>query len=122
MKHGDLGITPRRNADLLIATYCIETGTHLLHDFGGASAASSFLGGSQGLNRPLLLHHQNPRGSHRMGYVLVANARNKHIIGSKANAFCYAVLLVVHAYQTIEDHEDFSTVIGVPDMRFVGPV
>lgn len=27
-----LGITPRRNADLLIATYCIETGTHLLHD------------------------------------------------------------------------------------------
>jgi predicted nucleic acid-binding protein len=27
-----LGITPRRNADLIIATYCIETGTHLLHD------------------------------------------------------------------------------------------
>jgi predicted nucleic acid-binding protein len=27
-----LGITPRRNADLLIATYCIETGTQLLHD------------------------------------------------------------------------------------------
>jgi predicted nucleic acid-binding protein len=27
-----MGITPRRNADLLIATYCIETGTHLLHD------------------------------------------------------------------------------------------
>jgi predicted nucleic acid-binding protein len=31
-RFGGLGITPRRNADLLIATYCIETGTHLLHD------------------------------------------------------------------------------------------
>jgi predicted nucleic acid-binding protein len=27
-----LGTTPRRNADLLIATYCIETNTQLLHD------------------------------------------------------------------------------------------
>jgi predicted nucleic acid-binding protein len=27
-----LGVTPRRNADLIIATYCIETGTKLLHD------------------------------------------------------------------------------------------
>jgi predicted nucleic acid-binding protein len=27
-----IGVTPRRNADLLIATYCIETGTQLLHD------------------------------------------------------------------------------------------
>jgi predicted nucleic acid-binding protein len=27
-----VGVTPRRNADLLIATYCIETGTQLLHD------------------------------------------------------------------------------------------
>lgn len=27
-----IGITPRRNADLLIATYCIETKTLLLHD------------------------------------------------------------------------------------------